>query len=70
LRSHRNSISRYNRLVEADMTELEHWFIEKRVAEQRSALEALVGATFPIRFKCALPAVEASRQAPSPARCA
>ena len=60
LRSYRNSISRYNRLLKTDLTELERRFIEKRVAEERSAMEALVGATVPIRFPYSLPAVEAS----------
>ena len=63
LRTHRNRISRYNRLLKTNLTELERRFIETRVAEERSAMESLVGATFPMRFPCALPAVEASHRA-------
>ena len=63
LRNHRNSISRYNRLLQTDLTELERRFIEKRVSEERRAMEALAAATFPIRFPCALPAIEASHPA-------
>ena len=36
LRNHRNSISRYNRLLQTDLTELERRFIEKRVSEERT----------------------------------
>jgi hypothetical protein len=70
LRNHRNSISRYNRLLKTDLTELERRFIEKRVSEERSAMEALAASTFPIRFRCGLPAIEEAHQAQSRAQCA
>jgi hypothetical protein len=63
LRTHRSSIGRYNRLLKTELTELERRFIEKRVAEERTAMEALAASTFPIRFKCPLPAIERARPA-------
>jgi hypothetical protein len=66
LRTHRNSIGRYNRLLKTNLTELERRFIENRVAEERTAMEALAASTFPIRFKSPLPAVEEAHRA----RCA
>ena len=63
LRTHRNNISRYDRLLKTDLTELERRFIEKRVSEERTRMEALAASTFPIHFKCPLPAIEEARSA-------
>jgi hypothetical protein len=41
LRAHGNNISRYRRLLETDLSELERGFIEKRLNEERSAVESL-----------------------------
>jgi hypothetical protein len=48
---HRSNIRRYRRLLETQITELERRFVEQRLANERSALESLVGATFPLTFK-------------------
>ncbi|WP_049823943.1 hypothetical protein [Bradyrhizobium sp. WSM2254] len=37
-RAHRNNIHRYRRLLETKLSSLEHQFIEKRLAEEESAL--------------------------------
>ena len=51
LRTHRNNIHRYRRLLRTKLTELERQFIERRMAEEQSKLESLTSSTFPIAFK-------------------
>jgi hypothetical protein len=51
LRTHRNNIHRYRRLLRTRLTELERQFIERRMAEEQSKLESLTSSTFPIAFK-------------------
>ncbi|WP_439370185.1 hypothetical protein [Bradyrhizobium sp. DASA03120] len=53
IRAHRNNIQRYRRLLKTRLSELERQFIERRVAEERSALDSLTAATFPVSFGCA-----------------
>jgi hypothetical protein len=50
LRMHRNSIGRYRRLLKTTLTDLERDFIEQRLAEEQSAMEALAASTFPVSF--------------------
>ena len=51
MRTHRNNIHRYRRLLQTKLTEIERQFIERRMAEERSKLESLTSSTFPIAFK-------------------
>ena len=46
LRTHRNNISRYRRLLKTQLTDCERQFIEKRLSEERSAMEQLAASTF------------------------
>nr|WP_179736786.1 MULTISPECIES: hypothetical protein [unclassified Bradyrhizobium] len=48
IRVHRNNIRRYRSLLETRLSEPERQFIERRISEERSALEALTSETFPI----------------------
>lgn len=41
LRTHRNNISRYRRLLRTELSELERQFIEKRLNEEKSEMEGL-----------------------------
>jgi hypothetical protein len=41
LRAHGRNIGRYRRLLETDLSEIERQFIERRLTEERSALEIL-----------------------------
>lgn len=41
LRAHRNNIARYRRLLETKLTELERDYIQRRLSEEQSNLEAL-----------------------------
>jgi hypothetical protein len=50
LRTHRNNISRYRRLLKTKLTECERQFIERRLSEERSAMERLASSTFPLAF--------------------
>ena len=51
LRTHRDSIGRYRRLLQTKLTDLERQFIERRLSEEQSDYERLTKATFPIVFK-------------------
>jgi hypothetical protein len=64
LRTHRDSIGRYRRLLQTKLTDLERQFIERRLerqfierrlSEEQSAYERLTKATFPIVFKLPTP---------------
>jgi hypothetical protein len=50
IRAHRNNIHRYRRLLRTKLSELEWQFIERRLAEEQTALEALTAETFPVAF--------------------
>ncbi|MGV7219049.1 hypothetical protein [Bradyrhizobium sp. UFLA05-112] len=50
IRAHRNNIHRYRRLLRTKLSELEPQFIERRLAEEKSALDALATDTFPVAF--------------------
>ncbi len=50
IRSHRNNIHRYRRLLRTKLSDLEREFIERRLSEEQSALEALAAETFPVAF--------------------
>jgi hypothetical protein len=49
LRTHRNNIARYRRLLKTQLTDCERLFIEKRLSEERCAMESL--AAFPLTFQ-------------------
>jgi hypothetical protein len=51
LRTHRNNIDRYRRLLKTRLTELERQYIEGRLSEEQSALEKLAASTFPLAFQ-------------------
>ncbi|MDI3562400.1 hypothetical protein [Bradyrhizobium sp. Arg816] len=48
IRVHRNNIHRYRSLLATRLSDLERQFIERRLSEESSALEALTSQTFPI----------------------
>ena len=47
LRTHRNNISRYRRLLQTNLTALERDFIEQRISEEETDLHRLSTNTFP-----------------------
>ncbi|MCK1288431.1 hypothetical protein IVB41_31465 [Bradyrhizobium sp. 44] len=51
LRGHRSNISRYQRLLKTELTEFERRFIERRVSEERSAIEKVSVSAFPLTFQ-------------------
>jgi hypothetical protein len=50
IRTHRNNIHRYRGLLQSELSNLEREFIEKRMADEKAALDALVAETFPVTF--------------------
>ncbi|WP_050423575.1 hypothetical protein [Bradyrhizobium tropiciagri] len=50
IRTHRNNIHRYRRLLKTRLSDLERRFIERRLSEEQAAVEALVSETFPVAF--------------------
>jgi len=60
IRAHRNNIHRYRRLLRTKLSELERQFIERRLAEEQTALDALTADTFPVAF--AMPKGSASSE--------
>jgi hypothetical protein len=50
IRAHRNNIHRYRRLLGTRLSDLERQFIERRLAEEQTALKALAAETFPVAF--------------------
>ena len=53
IRTHRNNIYRYRRLLRTELSDLERDFIDKRMAREQAALEAMVAETFPVTFPLA-----------------
>ncbi|WP_298881953.1 hypothetical protein [uncultured Bradyrhizobium sp.] len=47
-RAHRNNVHRYRSLLETRLSDIERQFIERRLSEESSALEALTSQTFPL----------------------
>ncbi len=47
IRTHRNNIARYWRLLRSELSDSERSSIERRLAEERAALNALAAETFP-----------------------
>jgi hypothetical protein len=50
IRAHRNNLSRYRRLLKTRLSDVERQFIERRLAEEQTALEALTGDAIPAAF--------------------
>jgi hypothetical protein len=50
IRAHRNNIHRYRRLLRTKLSDLERDFIDRRMADEEAALDALVAETFPATF--------------------
>jgi len=44
LRARRNNVSRYRRLLQTELTDLERRFIERRLKEEKSAMESLTSS--------------------------
>lgn len=50
IRAHRNNLQRYRRLLKTRLSEIERQFIERRLAEEQAALDALAADVFPAAF--------------------
>ena len=63
MRSHCNNIRRFRQLLRTRLTELERQYIERRLAEEQSALEAL--ASTPLHYGPTLPRGSPVARAPN-----
>ena len=54
LRAHQNNIRRYRRLLATHLTDLERAYIERRLNEEQSSMEALLQKEFPDRLSARL----------------
>ena len=50
LRAYRNNINRYHWLLKTEHSALERQFIERRLNEEKSAMESLATSNIPITF--------------------
>ena len=55
LRTHRDNIRRYRRLLKGELTELERQFVERRLSEERLAMENVAASAFPLAFQFPVP---------------
>jgi hypothetical protein len=60
IRTHRNDIHRYRRLLRTELSDLERDFIDRRMADEQAAFDALVAETFPVTFPLARDSSSAS----------
>ena len=60
IRAHRNNIHRYRRLLRTQLSDLERGFIDRRMADEQAAFDALVAKTFPVTFPLARDSSSAS----------
>src|SRR4029453_18021724 len=63
LRAHQNNIRRYRRLLATHLTDLERSYIERRLNEEQTSVEAILREEFPDRLSARL----ADRSANGPA---
>ncbi|MDN5004289.1 hypothetical protein ACFQZO_25940 [Bradyrhizobium sp. GCM10027634] len=66
IRTHRNNLSRYRRLLKTKLSDLERQFIERRLAEEQAALEALAADAFPVAFTVPRPSSASSMRGAEP----
>jgi hypothetical protein len=50
IRAHRNNLSRYRGLLKTKLSDVERQYIERRIAEEQAALEALAADAVPAAF--------------------
>jgi len=60
IRAHHNNIHRYRSLLKTRLSDIERQFVEHRLSEESSALEALTSQTFPIALTLRQPSFPAT----------
>ncbi|MDR3490180.1 MAG: hypothetical protein P4M05_35560 [Bradyrhizobium sp.] len=58
LRTHRDNIRRYRRLLKTELTELERQFIENRLSEERFAMENVAASASPLTLQIPVLAIK------------
>ncbi|MEY9417985.1 hypothetical protein ABIF69_004427 [Bradyrhizobium japonicum] len=66
IRAHRNNIHCYRSLLKTTLSDLERRFIEKRMSEENSSLQALTSQTFPIALTMSPSPVPLARMGAAP----
>jgi hypothetical protein len=51
IRVHRTNIHRYRRLLRTRLSDLERQFVQRRLAEEQTAIRSLAAETFPVTFE-------------------
>jgi hypothetical protein len=51
IRTYRNNIHRYRRLLGTKLSDVERQFIERRLSEEQTALQALAAENFPVELR-------------------
>ena len=64
IRTLRNNIHRYRRLLGTRLSDVERQFIERRLSEEQTALQALATENIPVEFS--LPRVSAANSGTQP----
>ena len=62
LRAHRNNVHRYRRLLATQLSDLERAYIERRLSEERAAIEALSQETFPFSLPATRRSADTGRE--------
>ena len=55
LRTHRNNIHRYRRLLATRLSELERSYVERRLQQEQASMDALTQEAFPFAFSAVAP---------------
>jgi hypothetical protein len=55
LRTHRNNIHRYRRLLATRLSELERNYVERRLQQEQASMDALTKETFPFTLSAVDP---------------
>lgn len=62
LRSHRNNIHRYRRLLATELSEFERSYVERRLQQEQASIDALTAETFPFTLSAVDPAHQSAAE--------
>jgi hypothetical protein len=65
LHARRNNVRRYRRLLQTELTELERQYVERRLNEEKSAMESLTSSTAPFNITEPIPQLSCRKNPPA-----
>ena len=65
LRARRNNVHRYRRLLQTELTDLERRYVEKRLNEEKSAMESPTSSIAPLQNPRTVSQISAHRKKPA-----